>query len=383
MRDGIIQRGATWSYVVRERDPATGKTKPRWVGGFPTRTAAKRARDDARAAVHRGTYVAPQDMTVAAWLQQWITAHEVELKPSTARTYRANIDRYLIPTIGQERVQSLSPSRLSVLFKTMREQGGHGAVSGKGGTPLSPRTVEFARAVLRRAMQDAVLERVIEVNPVMGTKRPRPEKPKHTTWTGEQVQVYLDAVADDRLFPLWALAAATGMRRGELMGLRWDDVDLDAGVISIERSTTQLGKERVTTTPKNHERRRVAIDAHTVATLKAWKKAQAEERLAVGAAWADPAGHLFTWQDGGPVLPDYASKRFKATQKLEGLPELTLHGLRHTHITILLREGLPVHVVAKRAGHRDPSVTLDVYADVIPEDDGTAVDVFAKAVWGA
>lgn len=120
-----------------------------------------------------------------------------------------------------------------------------------------------------------------------------------------------------------------------------------------------------------------------MATLKAWRKSQAEERFAVGAAWADADGHLFTWEDGCPVLPDYASKRFKATQKVDGLPRLTLHGLRHTHITILLRDGVPVHVVAKRAGHRDPSVTLDVYADVIPEDDGTAVDVFAKAVWGA
>ena len=113
------------------------------------------------------------------------------------------------------------------------------------------------------------------------------------------------------------------------------------------------------------------------------EEGQSEVRLAVGAAWADADGHLFTWQDGGPILPDYATKWFKATQKLEGLPELTLHGLRHTHITILLRDGVPVHVFAKRAGQRDPSVTLDVYADVIPEDDGSAVDVFAKAVWGA
>lgn len=377
MKDGIVQRGTTWSYVVRERDPKTGKTKPRWVGGFPTRTEAKRARNQARAAVDKGTYVAPQDVTVKAYLERWITAHEVELKPSTASGYRKNIDRYLVPAIGHERVQALSPSLLSNLFRAMSESGG------AGGKPLAATTVGQARAVLRRAMQDAVLDRIIEVNPVVGTKRPKPIKPKHTTWTGEQLQGFLTHAADDRLSPLWTLAAGTGMRRGELMGLQWPDVDLEAGVVSVDRSTTQIGKARITTTPKNHERRRVAIDAKTTATLKAWRKVQAAEQLAAADAWADPDGHLFTWEDGTPLLPDYVTKKFQAIQKAAGLPRLTLHELRHTHATILLRAGVPVHIVAKRLGHRDASVTLDVYADVIPDDDGRAVDVYTSAVFGA
>lgn len=383
MRDGIVQRGNTWSYVVRERDPKTGKTRPRWVGGHKTRAEAKRKRDEARAAVHQGTYVAPQTLTVKTYLEQWITGHEVELKPSTAASYRAKINRYLVPAIGHERVQSLSPGRLSIVFQTMRTEGGEGAVGGRGGRPLSPRTVEFARAILRRAMNDAIVDRLIQVNPVVGTKRPRPEKAKHVTWTGAQLQTHLDSVAEDRLLPLWTLAASTGMRRGELMGLRWADVDLETGVVSVERSTTEIDGKRVTTSPKNHDRRRVAIDPRTVATLRTWRKAQAAEQLAIGAAWADSEGHVFTWQDGRPLSPGYVSKRFVATQKSDALPRLTLHGLRHTHITILLRDGVPVHIVAKRAGHKDPSVTLNVYADVIPDDDGAAVDVFSRAVWGA
>lgn len=383
MKDGIVQRGKTWAYVIRETDPTTGKSRPRWRGGYPTRAAAKRARDEARAAVHQGTYVSRQDITVGEWLDQWMGAHAVELKPSTASTYRAKIDLYLKPTIGHERLQSLSPSRLNVVFATMRAEGGRGSKNGRGGAPLSPRTVEFTRAVLRRSMNDAIVDRLIQVNPVVGTKRPRPEKAKHTTWTGAQLQSFLAAVSQDRLLPLWVLASATGMRRGELMGLRWDDVDLGAGVIAVDRSTTQLGTELVTTTPKNHERRRVAIDAQTVATLRAWRRMQAEERLAIGVGWVDDLGLLFTWQDGTRVQPDYVSKRFKAVQRAGDLPRLTLHELRHTHATILLRAGVPVHIVAKRLGHRDPSVTLDRYADVIPDDDGTAVDVFSKVVWGA
>jgi len=378
MRDGVIRRGSTWSYVVRDRNPETGKTKPRWVGGFATRKAARDARDGARHAVHRGTYVAPQDLTVSAWLDQWITAHSVALKPSTELTYRANIDRYLKPTIGHERVQALSPNRLSVVFKTMYDSGG------VDGRPLSTRTVEFARAVLRRAMQDAVLDRIVEVNPVTGSKMPKRDgKPKHTTWTGAQLQAFLERAPRDRWLPLWTLAAATGMRRGELMGLTWTDVDLETGVVAVDRSTTQLGRDRVTTTPKNHERRKVAVDPRTVATLRSWRVQQASERLEWGSAYHDSGGLLFTWENGSAVLPDYVSKTFGKAQRGLDLPRLVLHEMRHTHATLLLRDGVPVHIVAKRLGHKDASVTLNVYADSIPDDDTAAVDVFSRAVWGA
>jgi integrase len=134
MRGGIIKRGTTWSYVVRERDPKTGKTKPRWVGGFKTRKEAKQARDAARHAVNRGTWVPPQDMSVKMYLEQWIEAHSVELKPSTVKTYKDKIRLYLVPAIGHERFQSLSPSRLSILFRDLHDHGGN------DGKPVSTRT---------------------------------------------------------------------------------------------------------------------------------------------------------------------------------------------------------------------------------------------------
>jgi integrase len=132
MRDGVIKRGATFSYVVREKDPATGKPRPRWIGEFQTRKAAKDARDAARNAVNRGTYVAPQDLTVGAYLDRWLDGHSVELKPSTVASYRQKIDTYLRPAIGYARVQALSPSRLSLVFREMQE---HGGANGK---PVSP-----------------------------------------------------------------------------------------------------------------------------------------------------------------------------------------------------------------------------------------------------
>lgn len=376
MRNGVVKRGATWSYVVRERDPESGKTKPRWRGGFKTRTEAVAARASAQNAQARGTYVAPSKVTVGQWLDLWIRGHELELKASTAESYRANIERYLKPRLGHERLQGLSPAKLTATFRELHEKGGH------NGKALSPRTVEFARAVLRRALQDAVLERLIEVNPVVGSRRPKVEKPKHTTWTGGQLATYL-ARDDYALAPLFALAAATGMRRGELLALRWADVDLDGARLNIERAVVQIGQARRYGTPKNHERRQVTLDAKTVATLRALRRRTAADRLKWGTAYSGTEDLVFTWENGSALLPDYVSKEFVRTQRGLELPRLKLHELRHTHATLLLRAGVPVHVVAKRLGHKDPSVTLNVYADAIPDDDGRAVDAFTKAVHGA
>ncbi len=387
MRNGLIKRGSVWYYVLQVRDPATGQKKQKWVRGSSNKAATAAMRDKAKASMHDGTWVPPQNLTVGDWLDRWMAGHEVELKPSTTSSYRAKIDLYLKPALGHERVQSLSPSGLSAVWREMQAHGG------KDGKPLSRRTVEFARAVLRKAMEDAVIERVLQVNPVVGSKMAKREgKPKHVTWTGQQVRDFLQHSGDDRWLPLWTLLAATGQRRGEAAGLAWSDhfgpvVDLDAGTVRIERATTELSGKRVTTTPKNHERRTIALDPDTVATLRTWRAQQSAERLAAGPAWADTEDLVFTWQDGRPIKPDYISKSFlraQAALRAElALPRITVHQLRHSHATILLRSRIPVHIVAKRLGHKDPSVTLDTYADVIPDDDVSAVDVYSHAVWGA
>ena len=169
------------------------------------------------------------------------------------------------------------------------------------------------------------------------------------------------------------------------MGLRWTDIELDEG--GDRRGaipTTQIGPGNAfTTSPKNHERRRVAIDPHLVAALRGWRKQQARGAAGLGRGLRGRGrAEVFTWENGRPLLPDYVTKHWIKVQEASGLPRLTLHELRHTHATILLRAGTPVHIVSKRLGHKDPSVTLNVYADVIPEDDQSAVQIFSQTVWG-
>ena len=211
----------------------------------------------------------------------------------------------------------------------------------------------------------------------MGTKRPRTTKPKHTAWTSPELRAFLEALEPDhRWTALWELAAGTGMRRGELLALRWSDLDLDAAIVRIERSVNQIAGTRIYGAPKNHERREIALDPHVVTTLRTWRSTQVSERLLAGEAYVGDEDLVFTWEDGRPLPPDYVTRTFGTLTSRTGAPRLRFHELRHTHAPLLPREGVPVHVVAKRLGHKDPSITLNVYADAIPDDDDRAVATF-------
>ncbi|MEA5055134.1 MAG: tyrosine-type recombinase/integrase, partial [Propionicimonas sp.] len=311
MRDGIIKRGKTWTYMVRERDPETGTTKQRWVGGFRTREEAKEARDKARNNVRRGTYAAPSRVTVAEWLDRWLAA-QVHLRPKTRDGYVQKIEDYIKPKLGTERLQALSAERLTAVWAELVESGG------KNGKPLAVTTVAPCRMILRKACKDAqgaAGGRLLEVNPVDGSKVPKGGR-KHnaiSSWTPEEQAVFLASpvVLASRWRPVWALALATGMRRGELCGLRWQDVDFAEGIVRAERSCVQIGKEIITNdTTKTGTVRRIAIDRTTLGMLRELRKQQAAERLAMGGAWGNDEDLVFVWPDGSRVTPDYVTKRF-------------------------------------------------------------------------
>ncbi|HZL06129.1 MAG TPA: site-specific integrase, partial [Coriobacteriia bacterium] len=218
-----MQRGSTWSFVIRVVDPETGRSRPRWVGGFATERDAKTARDDARVKARRRQYVDRSRLTVAAYLSQWLDDHEVEVKPQTMASYRDVVARYVVPRLGHVRLQGLRPAALTKLYRDLRETGG------VRGTGLSPRTVDYVHAVLRKAFNDAVrVDQILASNPAERAKRPRRvAAAAREVWTREQLLAFLKSAESHRLYPFFHLAAYSGARRGELLNLRWTDVDLD------------------------------------------------------------------------------------------------------------------------------------------------------------
>ncbi|GAA3759500.1 tyrosine-type recombinase/integrase [Salinactinospora qingdaonensis] len=389
LRDGVMKRGKTWSYVIRVSDPETGVSKPKWVGGFATEDEAKAARDEARVKARRGEYIDRNRVTVGEYLAEWIETHSVEIKPKTLHMYRYLIEHYIVPRLGEMRLQAVRPATLTKFYRELSATGGR---KGKG---LSPRTVEYVHAVLRRAFRDAVeVEEILASNPVERAKRPRknPTEPG-AVWTPAQLRVFLTEVASrHRLHAFFHVAAYTGARRGELLHLRWSDVDLDAAEVRIAGSASFIEGERIEGTTKSGRSRVVSIDADTVAVLKAHRERQAEDRETLGDAWRGGGDHVFTTGWGEPVHPDTVSSLMSTmvnrynnpprgeAKPAEPLPRVRLHDLRHIHATTLLLSGVPVHVVAARLGHGDPAITLRVYAHVIDEQMASAADTFAQAL---
>ena len=194
LRDGIMKRGTTWSYVIRVKDPETGLSKPRWVGGFATEEAAKTARDESRVKARRGEYIDRNRITVAEYLDDWTDSHAMEIKPRTLLDYRSCIRLYVTPRIGHLPIQAVRASTITKLYRDLLTSGGH------TGRPLAVPTVTHLHAVLRKAFRDAVIvDELIGSNPVERAKRPRTQTAEPgTVWTVAQLRAFLTSAQPRR-----------------------------------------------------------------------------------------------------------------------------------------------------------------------------------------
>lgn len=376
MKNGIARRGSSYSYVIRIPDPKTGKTKPKWVGGFRTEQEAKRARDKARVDVSHGLYVNPSKLTLEEFLKGWIEVHSTTLKPRTSEGYRNLIDRYIIPGIGKLQIAQIRPSHLQNFYKELNESGG------KDGASLSARTVQYVSAIVKKSLKHAVeIEGLLPSNPATRVRVPRGTSRRLEPFTPVQMRIFQEEIQKHRLYALFRLAVYSGARKGELLALKWEDIDFEGSRIVISKNRVVVGgKSLVQETTKGGEgRRSVHLDSETIQIISDHRKRQIGERLKAGNLWAE-TGFVFVSEFGLPIDYGTPTQLFSKTIKRLGLPDQRFHDLRHFHATQLLRAGTPLHVVAQRLGHRDPMVTATTYAHVTADQAENASVVFAKAI---
>ena len=373
----VHKRGRSWSYVADAgSDPATGKRRQKTKGGFRTRKAAEAALLEYLHARESGQLTEHTSATVAEYLEQWLANQEPNARKTTLGGYKQDLDR-VIRVLGQVRLQELTPMQLETAYAEMLRSG-----SSKGGK-LSAKTVYNAHSSLRKALNDGVRLGVLIRNPATAARPPKRTKPEMETWPTAQLGEFLAGVEDDPLYAAYVLIATTGMRRGEAMGLRWQDVDLDAGFVRIRQTLTTVNDQLVFDTTKTAKsQRRISLDPDTIAALRRHRARQAEDRLLVGEDWDDSNDLVFTQADGTAVHPDRWTRAFKRHVKRLGLPELRgPHSLRHTWATLALEAGIHPKVVSERLGHSTIAITLDTYSHVVEGMDADAATTVADQIF--
>jgi integrase len=379
----VYKRGRTWTYHAHWTN-ADGTKDQRKRGGFRTKEAAARAEAVLLASVVHGDYVKPtKGLTVGEYLTgRWLPSRAGKVKPSTLATDRYLINAYVIPRLGSVELCKVDAAMLDGFYGALFASGRTG-VTGPAGSGLSTKTVRNVAGLLHKAFRDAVRWRLIAHNPATEAEPPRRVVAEMRYWTPEQLRRFLGHVADDRFYAVWLLAATTGMRRGELLGLRWSDVNLTARQVRVVNTRVLAGAVVADGSPKTERGRRViALDAATVAALRVFRKAQIAERLALGLAW-DADGYVAAHPDSTPVYPKTFTQWFRAHCAAAGVPPIRLHDMRHTYATIAIGVArVPIKVVSQRLGHANVNITMGTYAHVLPGDDEAAADAAAAAILG-
>ncbi|WP_371687385.1 tyrosine-type recombinase/integrase [Micromonospora sp. KC723] len=369
----------TW-YFHCSASNVLGRSERVRRGGYPSQAAARRARDEWLAATQAQRTAS--GWTVERWLRHWLD-QRTRIRPTTRLHYTRDVERVLIPHLGRYRLADLDARLLRTVFDQIA------ATTNTKGLPQSASAMQHLRTTLRAALNLAANHGLIENNParhitVAGYRKPHAqvwtddrvhawhttgEHPTVAVWTAEQLATFLDTVTDDPLYAFWWLTALRGLRRGEMCGLRWTEIDLNSGVLYVERNRTTAGYQVIEGDPKTAAGRRpVALDKRTIQILREHRQRQRDQqarRQATGKRWID-SGYVFVRSDGNPIHPGYASGRFRLLVKRAAVPPVRLHDLRHGAASLAHEAGADLKTLQDMLGHSSILVTADTYTSVLP-----------------
>ncbi len=374
----IVKRGPrSWSFVVQlPPHPRTGKRRQRRLTVAGSYSEAVKERTRTLREIDTGQIATDDGQTLAAFFERWLRDHAVHtLRASTVASYRVQIEGHILPALGDMRLNDIRPLHLQEFYTDKLKSG---RKDGKGG--LSPTTVHYLHAILHRALGAAVRWQLLALNPADNVTAPRKANVEMLAWDTKQAGRFLSAAEDTPHYALYMTALLTGLRRGELLGLRWQDADLEAQTLRVRQSLTLLtdGTLKLDEPKTKGGRRTVPIPPELTAELRRHRTRQKEQRLLLGSEWQNTELVFPAW-NGAPMNPNSVRQHFvKLVARIPDLPRIRFHDLRHTHATHLIGRGMNAKVVAERLGHADISTTLGTYGHVMPGMQQEAATVAAQ-----
>jgi len=411
----VWQRGNTWAYRVElEPHPLTGARQRPYQGGFATEEEALEAAIEAKKRAETGRSVTAKKIRVAAFMDEWLSANEDNLKPTTGQNYRDNIDAYIAPILGTRWLGELTVPRINAFYKHLRDNGRRkgdgnhrmyefwlthqsdrdgagptptdiaracgtnynaareavrryrrGRVPGEYSAGLSVKSIRNVHVVMLRSLADAVRWGYLHTNPaafaVLPRERRRSSRKRGNVWTVDQLGAFLRVALQDRYDGMWLLAATTGMRRSELAGVQRSMLDLDAGTLTIEDTRVVVRGRAVESDGKSDAGERdIALDTFTLTHLRRYVERINDERDAFEGSYPKH-DYIMVGPEGRPLHPDTITARFNRLVDRAGVPRIRLHDVRHTYATMAQDAGHNVKILSERIGHADTSITMKIY----------------------
>jgi integrase len=381
MRGSIVKRYEnSYSICINlGKDPVTGKRKQQWHSIKGNKKDAERRLAELLHEQDAGTLVKPTKVTVGEYLDQWLQDHKGNIAPNTTQTYAWFIDKHIKPVLGQISLQALRPEHLQRLYTDKLTNGRR---DGTGG--LGHRSVRYIHSTMHKALKAAVKMGMIARNPADAVDIPKVARREMQVMNETDMHIFLEYAKSTPYYSLFYTSLFTGMRRSEILAMRWCDVDLLLCQISVTRTLHQLhNREIIVRQPKTAKgRRQIALSPSTVSILSDHRAAQIEQREALGLKVHDE-DLVFSQPGGSPYLPDSITAAWSKLAQRTGLKGIRLHDARHTHASIMLKQGVHPKVVQERLGHASIQVTLDTYSHVAPGLQQAAANHFDDVVMPA
>lgn len=368
MKGYIRKRGNKWSYTVDVgRDPATGKRKQKTKGGFPTKKEAQAALSEFQHELNTGTFIEPSSILMKDFSYEWFESIKHNLRETTAEQYYTKIKNNIVPFLGGLKVQEVKVTHAHSFSVRLLEQ-------------YLPSTAHKIYAITKMIMDYAVDLEIVAKNPFKSVKLIKDKKSKFETWSFEELQKFLMFVKkhDEWYYSLFSFAAYTGMRKGEVLGLRKSVIDFDKQILRVTNSVNETKKGvQVGDLKTPSSRRVVSLDEFTMNIIKHMINKNNILKMKLGPAYEDN-DLIFCHPDGKVFRPTSVNRPMKAFIERSGVPKIRFHDLRHTHATLLLELGVNPKVVADRLGHASVKETLDTYSHVSLSMQGNVAELFSK-----
>jgi integrase len=375
---GHVRRRGERSWELKfdiRSDPATGRRQTRYHSFKGTKREAEAELIRLKEMANRGDYVDQAKTTLAEFLDRWESWAATQVSAKTLERYKELLAHHVRPHLGWARVQRLQTVNFAELYGKLQRP------KSEAGAGLAPRTVGHVHRLLHRVLEHAVKWKIINSNPVAAAEPPRVQRTEIEILEPNEIQTVLHALRGRLLYPVAVIGLATGMRRGEIAALRWGAVDFELGKIRVERSLEQTNAGLAFKAPKTKAgRRTISIPLSIIAELRDHWRRQQEQRLALGIGKVGPDDLVFARADGSAWPPDSMTTAWQKTVTALKLPKVTLHALRHTHVSQLIAAGLDVVTVSRRIGHSNPTVTLGVYSHLFGNTDERAAAVVETAL---